>query len=368
MAIIDVVKCDMTDGDFVSKFPSDDLRLGTQLVVYPSQTAFFLNGGKICDEFSAGTYTIKTENIPILNKLINIPFGSKSPFKAEVWFVNQISKLDMKWGTPQPIQLEDPKYGIIVPVRSFGQYGIRINNPRNFLEFLNGNMARFDADKINEYFKGKIIQQLSSLISQQLINENVSILDINAHLLPMSEYCQNQLSTSFEKYGIDLVDFSIVSINVPTEDPSMQKLKEAKEKAAMLKVNGRDFYQMERSFDVLEHSASNEGSGGQVLSMAAGLGAGLSVGNTMGQMASQMINTNPTPPPIPQQRTYFLYVNGRQLPNQNVQNVLSLISQGVVDANTLVWYQGLPSWISLCQIPELAQLLQQTPPPVLPTM
>nr|MCR5393951.1 SPFH domain-containing protein [Bacteroidales bacterium] len=120
MALIDVIKWEVSDEEFIYKFPSDDLRIGSQLVVYQSQTAFFVQKGKICDEFTAGTYTIKTENIPILNKLINLAFGGDSPFKADVWFVNQITKLNMKWGTPQPIQLEDPKYGIIVPVRAFG--------------------------------------------------------------------------------------------------------------------------------------------------------------------------------------------------------------------------------------------------------
>ena len=95
----------------------DNLRLGTQLVVYSAQTAFFVKGGKVLDEFQAGTHTLKSENIPLINKLINLPFGSNSPFKAEVWFINQISKLDIKWGTPTPIQLEDPRYNVIVPVR-----------------------------------------------------------------------------------------------------------------------------------------------------------------------------------------------------------------------------------------------------------
>lgn len=88
MALIDVVKCDVNDKEFVYKFPSDNLKIGTQLVVYPGQTAFFVKGGKMCDEFTSGTYTIKTENIPILNKIINLPFGGDSPFKADVWFVN----------------------------------------------------------------------------------------------------------------------------------------------------------------------------------------------------------------------------------------------------------------------------------------
>ena len=157
MALVDVVKCNINDRELVYKFPSDDLRLGTQLVVYPGQTAFFVKGGQIFDEFEAGTYTLKTSNIPLLNRLVNLPFGGDTPFKAEVWFVNQIAKLDSKWGTATPLQIEDPKYEVIVPVRAYGQYGFRIDNPRLFLETLIGNMTSFSAEKLNRYFKGNIL-------------------------------------------------------------------------------------------------------------------------------------------------------------------------------------------------------------------
>ena len=113
MNIADVVKWEVNTKELVHKFESDSLRIGSQLVVYPSQTALFVKGGIIADEFQSGTYTIKSENIPILGKLINIPFNSESPFKAEVWFVNQVSILDCKWGTANNIQIEDPKYKII---------------------------------------------------------------------------------------------------------------------------------------------------------------------------------------------------------------------------------------------------------------
>ena len=158
MAIIDVVKCDMQEGEICWKFPSDNLRIGTQLVVYPAQTAFFVKGGAVCDEFTAGTYTIKSENIPLLHRIINIPFGGDTPFKAEVWFVNQIAKLDLPWGTPHPIQVEDPKYKIIVPVRAHGQYGITVTNPRAFLESMIGNLITFNSDKVESYFKGRLIR------------------------------------------------------------------------------------------------------------------------------------------------------------------------------------------------------------------
>lgn len=367
MALIDVVKCEMDGMHFCSKFPSTDLRLGTQLVVYSSQTAFFVKGGEICDQFAAGTHTIKTENIPLLNKIVNLPFGKESPFQAEVWFVNHIAKLDMKWGTPQPLQLEDARYGIIVPVRAFGQYGIKVSDARKFLETLIGNMASFSAEQIDAYFKAKIISSLNSLIAQKIAQEKISILDINTHLLDMSEYCREQIGKSMAVYGIDLCDFTIMSINVPQDDPSVIKLKRAKDEMARINIMGRANYQMERSFDVLDTVAGNSGAAGQMAAMGAGFGAGMGFGSVVGQMSAQTIDTNPTapPPPVPSQTIYHIYINGQQMSGHTPQTILNLISQGVANADTLVWTPGMPSWVPLVQVPELAQLLSsQTPPPV----
>lgn len=370
MALVDVVKWEMNSSEFCYKFPSDELKIGTQLVVYTAQTAFFVKGGKVCDEFTAGTYTIKTENIPLLNKLIKLPFGGNTPFSAEVWFVNQISKLDIKWGTPTPIQVEDPKYNIVIPVRAFGQYGFRISNPRLFLETLIGNMTNFSADKIADYFKGKLVTQLNTIIASKITAGQTSILDINSQLVELSEYCEKELNKVVGKYGIEIIEFSMMSINVPPEDPSIVKLKEAKDMAARLKITGRDVYQMERSFDVLDKAAANTGAGGQMMAMGAGLSAGMGVGNVIGGIAAQTINTNPAaPPPVPVETTYFLYYNGQQVGNQTAQTIASLLAQGQINADTLVWKAGLPAWVKLREMPEFAALLNsQTPPPVPPQM
>lgn len=366
MAIIDVVKCEMVNGEFCYKFPSDDLRIGTQLVVYPSQTAFFVKGGTICDSFQAGTYTISSENIPVLGSLINLPFGGESPFKAEVWFINQISKLDLPWGTPQPIQIEDPKYNIIVPVRAHGQYGLKISDPRLFLESLIGNMSTFTTDQINQFFKGKIVSALNNIIAQQIISNKVSVLDINTQLIDMSEHSETLLNKVLSKYGISIVEFAIMSINVPEDDPSVVKLKEAKALVARLNVAGKDVYQMERSFDVLEKAASNEGAGGQFASMGVGLGVGMGVGNAVGNNVGQFLNTNPnTPPPVNQPSQYYLYLNGQQIPNQTIQQIQNYVQQGLVNGDTLVWMPGLPAWVRLSTIPQLAGLVAPiVPPPV----
>lgn len=367
MALIDVVKWEVNQNEFCHKYPSEDLRIGSQLVVNTAQTAIFVKSGKICDEFSSGTYTLKSENLPILNKVINLPFGGKSPFQAEVWFINQIARLDLKWGTPQPIQLEDPKYGIIVPVRAFGQYGIKVNNPRLFLESLIGNMNSFSADSIDNYFKGKLIANLSSTIARKIIHDQISVLDINTQLMDISEFCNTEINKTFDKYGISLIEFSIMSINIPQDDASFIKLKEAKAAAARINITGRDVYQMERSFDVLEKAAENTGAGGQVM----GLGVGMGIGNVMGGIAGQNINTNPpspTPPPIPQETTYFVYVNGQQIGGQTAASIAQMRVHGQVNDDTLVWTAGMANWTAIKNVPALASSCPPPIPPIPPKM
>jgi membrane protease subunit (stomatin/prohibitin family) len=361
MAIIDVVKYQAQDGEFVWKFPSEDLRIGTQLVVNISQVAFFVKGGSIYDQYESGTHTLKSENIPLLNKLINLPFGGSTPFQAEVWYVNLISKMDIKWGTPTPIQLEDPKYGVIVPVRAFGQYGYKINNPRLFLETLVGNMTSFSSDKINDYFKGKVLSSLTSLISSKLIKEDVSVLEINALLDEMSNFALDKLNSEFLKFGIELVNFNFISINVPEEDPSIVKLKEAKDLAAKIKIVGRDIYQMDRSFDVLDKAAQNEGGTvGNIMGAGIGLGVGLGAGNQMGSVAGN-INTN-TPPPPPNVQ-FFVLINNQQNGPFDINKLRELISNGTIGKETLVWKAGMANWDNAGNQLELISLFNSVPPP-----
>jgi len=374
MAIIDVVKCNGNDQEFAWKFPSYDLRLGTQLVVKTAQTAYFVKGGKVLDGFEPGTYTLKNGNIPLLNKLINIPFGGDSPFQAEVWFINLISKLDNRWGTSTPIQLEDPKYKIIIPVRAFGQFGLQIGDPKLFLETLVGTMKVYTADKIVTYFKGKIISSVTSMISKKIIKDNISILEIPTLLDEISVFCEELIKDEFAKYGIEILNFYFMSINVPEDDPSVITLKKAKEKSAYINTVGKDVYSFDRSMNVMEKAADNEGNAGGMLGAGMGLGMGIGVGgnmgNQMGNISNQMNtnlnqqqNQNTQPPPPPPVIQFFILINNQQQGPFDLQSVADMIKQGNLSKETYVWKQGMASWDKAENVSELKVYFTQVPPP-----
>ena len=157
MEWIDRLKWDNPGTDLVWKYPKEDLTTLTQLIVNESQSALLFKNGQAFDVYRAGRHTLSTANIPLLNKLVNLPFDGKTPFAAEVWFVNHAIPLNLKFGTATPLQLEDPVYQIVVPVRAYGQFGLEITDPGLFVQKLVGVMSSFDQAQVVDYFKGVMI-------------------------------------------------------------------------------------------------------------------------------------------------------------------------------------------------------------------
>ena len=299
MALIDVVKYTPSgDSDFVWKYPSEDLKLGTQVVVNEGQEAIFVKSGVVLDILGAGTHTLSTGNIPLLNKLVNLPFGGDSPFTAEIWFVNKTVKRDLKWGTPSPIPLLDPVLKFPVSVRSFGKWGAKITDSRSFLVQIVGAQIGADSQKIKNYFIGEIIQKLSATLSSAIVQHQLSVMNIAASINQLSEFAKSAIVDEFMKYGLEIVNFNIESINIPDEEMTriqdvFAKTMEARE---LSKVEVGGAYAAIKSFEVLNAAANNPGSGsglGAMLGAGIGLGAGLPMGQQLGQ--SMQMQSNPAP-------------------------------------------------------------------------
>ncbi len=299
MAIIDFVKWNGNPDLLAYKFPSEELSTWTQLIVNESQEAFVVRGGVYEGPFGAGRHTLSTANIPILREFMGLPFGGQSPFSAEVWFVNRATHLDVRWGTTDPIQLQDPKYHTMVPIRAFGQYGIRIDQSKQFLLKLVGTLSDFGTVTLSEYFRGAFMTRIKTEIANAIITRGVSVLDIATQLQWLSDALKVSLSGDVSEYGVALAQFNIHSINMPEDDSAVVSLKKALAKRAEMGILGFD-YQQERSLDILQAAASNQGSAGGVMGAGLGLGMGVAMGGPMGNAFGQVTQQlRPEPQPAP---------------------------------------------------------------------
>lgn len=316
MAILDRIKYDASSDDAMAwKFQSDGISLGAQLIVNESQEAIFFKGGKALDTFGPGTHTLTSGNIPLLSKLINLPFGGKTPFAAEVWYVNKTVKRDLKWGTPGPIQVIDPLYNYPVSVRAFGRWGMRVLDARSFLVQLIGTQVSstdkdyISSDSLENYFLGEIIQRLSDALAKFFVNGNISVFQASAKINELSLFIAGDVAPELQRFGIELVNFNVERISIPEEEQKkfQEILGRRMEIEQISQSRVGQAYMTMRSFDTLEKAAENEGgTTGQLIGAGLGVGAGLGAGVPLGQQLGGTIGAGLAQPQSPTDPTVKL--------------------------------------------------------------
>lgn len=296
MAIIDVIKVDVPSDDYiVQKFDSGkkwELALGSQLVVNEGQEAIFVKGGIALDIFSPGTHTLVTGNIPLLNKIVNLPFGGVTPFTAEVWFVNKTVKRNVPWGTAQRIPVIDPQLGYPINIGACGQWGFKIVDSRRFVSQLVGAQLGADSDKINSYFIGEIREKFGQTINSLLV-AGTPFFSINSRLSEIASLVVQSIHEEFEHFGIELVNFNIASINIPPNEMSQIQAVIAKkmEMQQLGDVKIGQGYVTAKSLEIIKDAANNPGSAGAAMGVATGLGFGVGAGYPL----ASVLGKNATP-------------------------------------------------------------------------
>jgi membrane protease subunit (stomatin/prohibitin family) len=294
MAIVDRIKFNGGPEDIAWKYPDEGITWGAQLIVNESQDAIFFKGGQVHDQFAAGTYTLKSNNIPLLEKFVNLPFGGDTPFAAEVWFISKQIFQGIGWGTKTPIQIEDPKFGILTNLRAFGVYGIRVADVRTFVQQVIGTQGKTTTESIQNLMLSTIVSDIEEVLSQVVHDQNIDIIRINTQRSKIEDAFRPMLAKKFEKFGIAIEQFEIESLNIPQDDPGYQTLVKAKaDRAAKVEAAMGDKAQMDilgnaytqkRMLDIGEASAHNEGTAGGMMQAGMGMGMGQMMGNMMGQM------------------------------------------------------------------------------------
>jgi membrane protease subunit (stomatin/prohibitin family) len=275
--VFDVIEYfDETGREMVHRVPeagSGDFRLGSQLIVRESQAAVFFRDGKALDTFGAGRHTLTTANIPLLTRLISIPFGGTTPFKAEVYFVNLREFLDMKWGTSEAITLRDADFGI-VRLRAFGRYSMQISDPQLFVNKIVGTQGLYATPQIEDYLRGMLVSRMTDLIGEV----SKSVLDLPRMYDEIGAAVKAKMGDDFAALGILLKAFYVESISLPEE---VQKMIDRG--AGMRAVGDVDKLVKFDMAEGLRDIAAKGGGGGETTAGGLGLGAGIGLGAAMAQ-------------------------------------------------------------------------------------
>jgi len=265
---------DLDSADMIHRVPEEgsaDIKFGAQCIVRETQSAVFFSNGKACDVLGPGRHTLSTLNLPILTKILSLPWGFKSPFRAEVFFANQKVFTNLKWGTRDPVAFRDSELGLI-RLRGHGAYTCRIKEPLIFLNKMVGHQALYSTFDIEDYLRDVIVARINDMFGENL----KTIFDLPAQYTEIAEDLKKILADEFEKYGMELIDFYISAITPPDE---VQKMID--EKSGMGAVGDLDKF---LKFEMAKAFGSS--SAGDY----AGAGAGIGMGAGVGLMAPMMMS------------------------------------------------------------------------------
>ena len=416
--LMDVIRCDQENylvwkwrpsGEANSTRKENAIRYGSSLRVKDGELAVFVykqNDGTMMD-YIVGPHDqkIETVNFPVLTSIVGSLWGGNTPFQAEVYFINLQGNNQVKFAVPY-FDVADPRFpDFCVPVAVRGTITFNLTDYKQFIKL--NRLIDFDLEKFSQQVKGMVTKYVKNFVANCPQDNNIPVLQLERKVVEISDLVQARLASQFEDdFGVNLKRFDISAIEIDKESGNYYELTrltkeqqmrraeidtEQYERVSKLSAESQfiQAHAINQQADVLKTAAQSMGQmGGMDLGGGgmnpAGMMMGMAMGGAMGnQMAGMMNNfgqpTQPqqpmggvaTPPPIPGSVQYMIAVNGQQYGPYNVQQMQQMAQSGQINAQTLVWAQGMPQWVAAGSVPELAQLFMATPPPmppVTPTM
>jgi membrane protease subunit (stomatin/prohibitin family) len=283
MAILDLIESlDKSGDELVRRVPeqgSGEFRLGSQLVVRESQAAVFFRDGKSLDTFGPGRHTLTTANIPLLTGLLGLPFGGRSPFRAEVYFVTLRELLELKWGTPEPIAYRDADLGV-VRLRSFGTYSMQISNPQLFVNKVVGTMGYVTTAQVQTYLRSVIVMTLTDTLGEMLS----SVFDLPRQYQELGIAVRVKARDSFASLGLDLRTLFVNAITPPDD---VQKAIDERSSMGAIGTANMPAYLQYKTAQAIGDAAKGGGGGDMAGTAQAGMGLGMGAG--LGMLIPQII-------------------------------------------------------------------------------
>ncbi len=275
--IFDVVEnpVEMQD-EIVRRFPETgvaDLRFGSQVIVRESQKAIFFRDGKALDILGPGRHTISTANFPLLTALLGTAFNNRTPFTAEVYYVSMREFADVKWGTSQPIIVQNAGVGLgISLLQGFGTYSFQVSDPQQFVTQIVGASQSYSLSAIENRLRSMLLSKIQDVLGTTTATQNV--LQLIGLTEELSAAVKAKAQDDFAAIGLLLKSFYISSLK-PSE-------KSAEELRAMGMLDMGTYTQLQAA-DALRDAAQNPSGGA---GLTAGIGAGVGIGNIFTQAFS----------------------------------------------------------------------------------
>ncbi|KAB2963805.1 SPFH domain-containing protein, partial [Zoogloea sp.] len=432
--MLDVIRCDQEDyliwkwspsGTANSTNKENAIRWGSSLRVKDGEVAVFVYKQKdgSTQDFIEGPFdeTIKTGNFPVISNIIGLAYAGKSPFQAEVYYINLAGNQKMPFGVPYFDVFDNRFLDFPVRMSARGSIIFNITDYRGFIKL--HRLVNFDFERLKSLVRDAVVKYVKGIIVNAPADNGIPVLQIERKLLEINDLIKPRVAQAFQDdFGVNLVRFDLDTIEVDKNTDEYRELRQitanletqmrvaqnetsiknmreaqainAENLEATLAIEREERQRFQRLQTETQHLAAHQinqqaavlrdaannlgemaymgggsGSGGGGFNPA-GMMTGMALGGIMGgqmtQMAGQMnqnIQTQMSAPPPPPQAMYSVNVNGQTLGPYSIPQLQELVRTGQINMATYVWKPGMANWEILGNVPELAHSFAPPPPP-----
>ena len=247
---------------------TDEVKNASKLILQPGQGCIFTYEGKIEGVFEEeGIYNLKTDNkifITTLKKFLNL---FESEHKVGLWFYRVAEIANVRWGTRMPIKYNDPVYQFPVHLCGYGNFSLKIKQPKAFFTNIIAGEERYFASDLQEL----ILSRISQPIANYLANAKFSYAEVDSHITEIAQEAKIQTQSVFETLGFDLVDFRIEGTSFDKETQNrIAEISNVQADAHAAKIAGVDFAELQK-LKAMRDAAKNEGAAGNSFGFMAGM-------------------------------------------------------------------------------------------------
>jgi membrane protease subunit (stomatin/prohibitin family) len=277
-------------GQIVFKWPDVTIRRMTHAIVNADEVALFVNTGQVVQTMGPGRHSIDADELPGLGALIDFATGGNA-YRAELYFVGTREYTGFRFGG-RVDDVQDPRTGLVVTLRVFGDYALRVIDPARLITNLTATVDVRDNEKIAGWVSEQVLKVLRTNVTTQVVANGWPILGLSVHSPEIEQAAITSANGQLESYGIALSRMGNFDINLAPED------------AAQLKQLAKDTSYSQLAGGFQQYAAGEMALGaGQGMSQGGGAteGAFLAAGFALpGMMAGAMQQQQQRPAPVPQ--------------------------------------------------------------------
>jgi membrane protease subunit (stomatin/prohibitin family) len=278
---------DTAKGQIVYKWPDLNIRKFSRCIVEADAVAVFMSQGQLMGTLMAGQHRLDARELPFLGMFIDWATNSDA-FRAELYYVSIHDFPGLRFGGRLD-EVQDPQTGLIVTLRTFGEYALHVIDAPKLILNLTGTVDVTSNDAITAWVTQQLLKVTRTTVTTQLMSGAWPILGLSMHSPEIEPAAMRAANAEIADYGLAITRLGNLDINL--EDQDNARLKQLAGDTAYARLAGG--YLQSAQAEALKGAGQGMAQGGEAVGpmfLATGLGMA-------GQMAQAPAQAPYAPPP-----------------------------------------------------------------------